>query len=219
MMTTLSHRRCPSLYLCDHPEAHQCISTRGGGSVPMVIQWPSVGSALLISSSRSSLAVTSHTGTSLEAHHWQKEVIRGLWLKQWESIKYSGWLCQNINLNHRKILLCAHWNSHDHLSHSVLYKKSFTVQTMDKCWPSCDIYEFQLSFSPSVPIFCMVICWQIFIVILGPERPEEMHLKIHTEKLVVQLWSYKFFPIIPDSIVHHLDCVYNFVLFHRLVLF
>ena len=97
------------------------------------------------------------------------------------------------NLNHRKILLCAHWNSHDHLSHSVLYKKSFTVQTMDKCWPSCDIYEFQLSFSPSVPIFCMVICWQIFIVILGPERPEEMHLKIHTEKLVVQLWSYNFF--------------------------
>ena len=54
---------------------------------------------------------------------------------------------------------------------------------MDKCWPSCDIYEFQLSFSPSVPIFCMVICWQIFIVILGPERPEEMHLKIHTGKV------------------------------------
>ena len=98
-------------------------------------------------------------------------------------IKQSDRLFQNIKFNHRKILLCAHWNSHDHLSHSVLYKKSFTVQTMDKCWPSCDIYEFQLSFSPSVPIFCMVICWQIFIVILGPERPEEMHLKIHTGKV------------------------------------
>ena len=83
---------------------------------------------------------------------------------------------EEINFNHKKTLLCAHWNSHDHLSHSVLYKKSFTVQTMDKCWPSCDIYEFRLSFSPGVPIFCMVICWQIFIVILGPERPEEMHL-------------------------------------------
>ena len=102
MMTTLSHRRCPSLYLCDHPEAHQCISTRGGGSVPMVIQWPSVGSALLISSSRSSLAVTSHTGTSLEAHHWQKEVIRGLWLKQWESIKYSL-----LNMGKRICALCS----------------------------------------------------------------------------------------------------------------
>ena len=90
---------------------------------------------------------------------------------------------KKINFNHRKTLLCAHWNSHDHLSHSVVYKKSFTVQTMDKCWPFCDIYEFQLSFSPGVPIFCMVICWQIFIVILGPERPEEMHLKIHTGKV------------------------------------
>ena len=62
-------------------------------------------------------------------------------------------------------------------------------------WALCDIYEFLVSFPSDVPIFCMVMCWQIFIVILGPQGPR-MHLSnLRTYPIqldsFVQLWSFR----------------------------
>ena len=92
-----------------------------------------------------------------------------------------------------------------------------------KQWTNVDhpvtFMNFNCLFRPACRFFAWSYVDRFLSWFWGQKGQKRCISKYIQEKLVVQLWSYKFFPIIPDSIVHHLDCVYNFVLFHRLVLF